>query len=254
MSRSTSSSARPGSCGRSRRSEASIRKELVILRHLLDPLGEDENPARAIPLLKVEEEHVPRPLYPDEIKAFLTALEGRRGRLGGWLKHMVLVYLYAGLRPSEILRLRPDDINFQAGKIHIQGRTKTGAARSVDINAGLAPYLEEAAAAAKKGARLFKCDVNSLGREIRRVIALAGLTGLKPYSLRHSFVTYLLRAGADLRTTMDLAGHKKLSTTTRYLHVVPATNSPVHKLDFGLAEEGAGKEERKKPVRVKKLP
>ena len=213
--------------------EGSIRKELVILRHLLDPLGEENNPARAMPLLKVEEENIPRPLYPEEIGVFLEALEARKDKLGGWLKHMTLIYLYAGLRPSEILRLRPDDINFQAEKIHIQGRTKTGLARSVDIHPVLRPYLDETLKATKKGERLFTCEVNSLGREIRRVIAKAGLKGIKPYSLRHTFVTYLLRAGADLRKTMDLAGHRKLETTTRYLHVVPSIDSPVNKIDFG---------------------
>lgn len=214
--------------------EGSIRKELVILRHLLDPLGVENNPARALPLIKVEEENIPRPLYPHEIKTFMAALEGRKDRLKGGLKHMVLIYLYAGLRPSEIIRLKRTDINSQAEKIHIQGRTKTGQARSVDIHPELRPHLDAALAAIKKGEQLFDCDPNSLSREIRRVIVLAKLEGIKPYSLRHTFVTYLLRAGADLRKTMDLAGHKKLATTTRYLHVVPSVDSPVNKIDFGL--------------------
>lgn len=214
-------------------SDATVRKELVILRRLLDPLGKDENPAREIPLLKVSEEAVPRPLYPDEVGPFLDALEGRRASLGGWLKHMTMTYLYAGLRPSEIVRLTREDINAGAGKIHIQGRTKTGRARSVDIHPELLPLLDERLRTAKKGERLFPYNVNSLGREVRKVITDAGLKGITPYSLRHSFVTYLLRAGADLRQTMDLAGHRKLSTTTRYLHVVPSVDSPVKKIDFG---------------------
>ena len=214
--------------------DGSIRKELTILRHLLDSLGEDNNPARALPLPKVTEERIPRPLYPDELNAFWTALEGRKDRLYGRLKHMTMVYLYAGLRPSEILRLTPGDINMAASKIHIQGPTKTGYARSVDMHPDLRPYLDEVLAETEKGQRLFKCDVNSLGRELREVIKLAKIAGVTPYSLRHSFITYLLRAGADLRKTMDLAGHKKLSTTQRYLHVVPSIDSPVNKIDFGI--------------------
>lgn len=212
--------------------DATIRKELVILRRLLDPLGKAENPARELPLLKVTGERIPRPLYPDEVKAFLAALEGRKDRLGGRLKHMTMIYLYAGLRPSEIIRLKPDDINLQAEKILVQGQTKTGHARSVDIHPEIKPLLEEAMSGAKE--KLFNCDVNSLGRSIRQVIKLAKLEGITPYSLRHSFVTYLLRAGADLRKTMDLAGHKRLATTTRYLHVVPSVDSPVKKIDFGV--------------------
>lgn len=234
--------------------EGTIRKEIVILRHLLDPLGEDKNPARTVPLPKVNKEDIPRPLHPEEMEAFMAALEGEKGKLDGWLKHITLIYLYAGLRPSEILRLRTQDINYQAGKIHIQGRTKTGFARSVDMHPGLLPYLEKAVAAANKRDRLFSFNVNSVGRAIRRVFTLAGLTGLKPYSLRHSFVTYLLRGGADLRTVMDLAGHKRLSTTTRYMHVVPAINSPVHKLDFGLEKKEASPGKKKPKKAPKKVP
>lgn len=211
----------------------SIRKELVVLRRLLDPLDEENNPARAVPLPRVTDESIPRPLYPEEIKTFLTALEARKERLYGRLRHMTMLYLYAGLRPSEIVRLKTGDINLQIDKIHIQGPTKTGYARSVDIHPEIRPLLEEALSGTKKGGRLFKCDVNSLGREVRRVITDAGIEGIKPYSLRHSFITYLLRSGADLRTTMDLAGHRKLATTTRYLHVVPTIDSPVNKIDFG---------------------
>lgn len=218
----------------------SIRKELVVLRRLLDPLDEENNPARALPLPRVTDESIPRPLYPDEIKTFLTALEGRKARLYGRLRHMTMLYLYAGMRPSEIVRLKTGDINLHVDKIHIQGPTKTGYARSVDIHPEIRPLIEEALGGTKKGERLFQCDVNSLGREVRQVIKDAGLEGIKPYSLRHSFITYLLRSGADLRTTMDLAGHRKLATTTRYLHVVPTINSPVNKIDFGQGKKGSG--------------
>lgn len=232
--------------------DGSLRKELGILRHLLDPLGEKDNPARSIPLMKVADERIPRPLYPPEMQAFLKALEADKDKLYGKLRHMTMIYLYAGLRPSETIRLTTADINFDAGKIHVQGPTKTGYARSVDIHPELKPWLEKALKGAKPGARLFKCDVNSLGRAIRKVIRAAGLTGITPYSLRHSFITYLLRAGADLRKTMDLAGHKKLATTTRYLHVVPEVDSPVHKIDFGLGEKKAEKSKKDKGPKASK--
>lgn len=216
--------------------DATIRKELVILRKLLDFSG-DENPARKVPLLKVEDERVPRPLHPQEIREFLNGLESRKAYLGGNLKAMTIMYLYAGLRPSEIVRLKHEDINLRAEKIHVQGRTKTGHARSVDMHPTLKALIE-IALKNKKGEYLFggerPYDVNSFGREVRKVITTAKLKGITPYSLRHSFITYLLMAGADLRKTMEQAGHKKLTTTTRYLHVIPTRDSPVKRIDFGV--------------------
>ena len=58
------------------------------------------------------------------------------------------------------------------------------------------------------------------------------IDGATPYSLRHTFVTNLLRSSNDLRYTMDRAGHKRLSTTTRYLHVIESKESPLKKMKF----------------------
>ena len=54
--------------------------------------------------------------------------------------------------------------------------------------------------------------------------------GIAPYSLRHTFVTEFLRAGADLRYAMDKASHRRLSTTTMYLHSIESEDSPVKRI------------------------
>ncbi len=215
---------------------STIEKEINILRILLDPLGSG-NPARKVSPPKRKDERIPRPLWREDIKAFYKALRGHQRNLYGYLRPLAMTYLYAGLRPTELINLRPDDINLKIGKIFVQGkedvRTKTGGVRSIEIHPKLIVYME--VCLRKGGKYLFGGDVRinpkSVSRAVRKVMEDAGLTGVTPYSLRHTFITGLLRSGADLREAMDRAGHRRLSTTTRYLHVSP-TKNPVKRIKF----------------------
>lgn len=212
---------------------ATIRKEIVIFRKMLDNLGAD-NPARQTKLPKVDDEHIPRALEYEEILALLQTLKKRKRYLYGYLRPVVMTYLYAGLRPSEMVRLMAKDI--RAGKILIHGETKTGMLRNVEIHPKLKVCIESCIR--RGGKYLFggdrQLDPNSISREIRRTIREAELDeGATPYSLRHTFVTNLLRTSNDLRYTMDKAGHKRLATTTRYLHIIPNKESPLKKMKFG---------------------
>ncbi|MEE8574576.1 MAG: site-specific integrase [Thermodesulfobacteriota bacterium] len=217
---------------------ATVRKELDLLRRLLDPLSKDKNPAREVSLSKEKDERLPRPLRPDEMLAFMKALQKRKKYLYNYLRPLTLTYLYAGLRPSELVSLTPEDIDLKTGKIYVQGkenyRTKTGAARSIDIHPKLRVHIE--GCIRKGGIYIFGGNnqilSDSVSRAIREVRDEAGIKGITAYSLRHSFITGLLKAGADIRYVMDMAGHKKLSTTLRYLHVIPSKDSPIKKITF----------------------
>jgi integrase/recombinase XerD len=140
--------------------------------------------------------------------------------------------LYAtGLRVSELLALRPADMNLGAGYLTCTG--KGGKQRIVPIGdeavAWVRRYQQDARPElARRGAcpRLF---LNARGGALSRVgfwkilKACASRAGLRrdisPHVLRHSFATHLLDRGADLRAIQMMLGHADLSTTQIYTHV-----------------------------------
>jgi integrase/recombinase XerC len=151
---------------------------------------------------------------------------GRRDRA-------ILETLYsAGLRVSELVGLDLDDADLNDGVATVRGKGKKerlallGPAAVAAVN----DWLPERAAILelcrkqtgavflnKNGGRL---TTRSVGRLLTKYLQQAGLDPrTSPHTLRHSFATHLLNAGADIRGVQELLGHKSLNTTQVYTHV-----------------------------------
>ena len=152
----------------------------------------------------------------------------------------LLELLYAtGMRVSELVSVRPPDLNLKAGYLTCMG--KGSKERLVPIGRPAVEWIlrytraARPALAAPDSPWLF---VNARGGHLSRVGfwkilkkygKQAGLPyDLSPHVLRHSFATHLLERGADLRSIQTLLGHADLSTTQIYTHILEARLKAVY--------------------------
>jgi integrase/recombinase XerC len=140
----------------------------------------------------------------------------------------VLETLYStGIRAAELIGMNRDDINRENRLIRIRGKGRKE--RIVPIGRTALGSLDAYLAQKKEGAenpavftgptgnRLTVRTVQRILENSRKKLGLAQKAS--PHTLRHSFATHLLEAGADLRAIQELLGHASLSTTQRYTHV-----------------------------------
>ena len=148
--------------------------------------------------------HMPVVLTENEVRALLAHLEGTR-----WL---VISLLYSsGARLLEGLRLRVKDVDFERHEISI--RCGKGARDRVTM---LPERLIE-----PLRTHLARVDEQIVQRAVSSAARAAGIgKPVSPHVLRHSFATHLLVAGYDIRTVQELLGHKDVSTTMVYTHVL----------------------------------
>jgi integrase/recombinase XerD len=178
---------------------------------------------------------LPTVLSTEEITRFFAAIFGVKHRA-------ILMTAYAaGLRVSEVVSLRPDDIDSQRMVIRVrQGKGRKD--RYVMLSPRLLTLLREYWKAARPTEWLFPGDVPGhpiTGKSVQYICAQAARTAglgkhVTVHTLRHSFATHLLEAGTDIRTIQVLLGHRNLKTTAIYTHVAPnageTTRSPLDRL------------------------
>jgi integrase/recombinase XerD len=142
----------------------------------------------------------------------------------------MLELLYAtGLRVSELIHVKVDDLVMDAGFLRTIGKGSKERIVPFGDSArdAIVAYLEHGRAEYDKhaDAHLFLSHRGrSMSRQafwmkIVKYARLAGIAHISPHVLRHSFATHLLENGADLRSVQLMLGHADISTTQIYTHV-----------------------------------
>ena len=191
------------------------------------------NPAKGVSTPKVEKT-LPTTLTVDEAFRLMEApttisekpSEGSKEK--GLRDRAILELLYSsGLRVSELVGLNSNQLDLDLGIVRVMGKGRKERIVPVGVKAikALEAYLEKRGMLEGEepifvnflGGRL---TARSVGRLMKRYTRHSGIFGkVSPHSLRHTFATHLLDAGADIREIQEMLGHSSLSTTQRYTHV-----------------------------------
>lgn len=138
----------------------------------------------------------------------------------------ILEVLYAtGVRVAELAGLDLEDTDLGEGSVRVLGKGRKErivplGSKAVDAVRAYLGGREGSRGPLFRNARGGRLTVRSLHRIVRARARAAGLAGrVTPHTLRHTFATHLLDAGADLRLIQELLGHARLATTQRYTHV-----------------------------------
>jgi site-specific recombinase XerD len=167
---------------------------------------------------------LPVVLSPEEVQRLIAGAKNLYHRT-------LLLTLYGGgLRRSELCRLKVRDIDSQRMVLRVE-QGKGGRDREVPLSLTLLTALREYYRWMRPETYLFpgthkgwRADAPITARVIWDAVRLATRKAgidkpVTPHTLRHSYATHLLEAGADLRTIQLLLGHADLSHTTVYLHL-----------------------------------
>ncbi len=220
-----------------KKKKSSIHRKVASLRTFFRYLCREGilevNPAKLVSSPRVERK-LPNHLTIEQMVKFIETPEtdtvlGKRDRA-------MLELLYAsGIRVSELVNLNLHDIDFSNRTVRVKGKGR---------KERIVPFGEHAKAAIQsylgvRGELLIEAEpdkldamavfmnyqgtritTRSVGRMVDKYVKqCAAIHHISPHSLRHSFATHLLDAGADLRAIQELLGHARLSTTQQYTHV-----------------------------------
>lgn len=209
---------------------SSVNRELALLKTFFSKAIEwgkcKENPARKVMLFKGETKRL-RFLIPEEVQTLLS-------NCANHLRPIVELAVNTGMRKSEILDLRREQVNFEQGIVTLTD-TKNSQRRDVPLNETAKTALRSIK---EDGPFYFRSPAGNgkpytqVHRCFHAALKKSGIEDFRFHDLRHTFASNLVMSGEDLNTVRELLGHSDLKMTLRYAHLAPNCKTrAVSKLD-----------------------
>ncbi len=220
---------------------SSINQVINVLRFLYVEILKKPFAPGAIPRPR-KERKLPTVLSLNEVETLFDVTENRKHRV-------ILMLIYsAGLRLSELIKLKPEDVDSDRKLIHVRG-AKGKKDRYTLLSDVVLNELRKYWKQYRPGRYLF--EGQSAGKPIaprtvqkifEQAVKKAGIAKhVSVHSLRHAFATHLLEQGTDLRYIQELLGHESSRTTEIYTHVsnksLGAIVSPIDRMMRGKVSE-----------------
>ena len=224
-----------------------VNRELALIKHLFSRAVEwgkiKESPAKKVKFLKLKgSDRRVKFLMPDEVQMLISNCSDS-------IKPVVIVALNTGLRRSELLGLRWEQVDFEWGIITIID-SKNSDRRDIPMNKTVKDNLKEME---RIGPNVFDGITPSIIKYgFNNVRIKAGRPDIRFHDLRHCFASGLVMEGIDLNTVRELLGHRDLKMTLRYAHLAPSHRTKaVNVLDMAWSQNPPQGEEVKKVVSIR---
>ncbi|MFW6009214.1 MAG: site-specific tyrosine recombinase/integron integrase [archaeon] len=226
-------------------SSSTRNRKLFALRSFFQYLKKynyiEDDPTIDIESMKTTKNKEPIYMKKRQIKAFLDAIERDNGCNNIRNNAIIKLFLYTGLRLSELASLNKDDIDFANRQIKINGKGNKERIIPLHLKATKAihQYLNNrdddipALFISTRKNRISKRQIQRLVRKYAMKTQIKNKEKITAHKLRHTFASLVYKNNKDLKVLQDLLGHENISTTQIYTHTDKTEKKKnINSLDF----------------------